>query len=376
MSHLYRSAMHSRISKLPTLPPVEGDEKDESLDSLGSLPSSMGPPALQVRFSAPRSREPNPLFAPISAAGFFDQAFQISVAESGLEFRVYYTPPKADSGTVIVCHHGAGCSGLTFATFAKEVARIGKGECGLLAYDCRAHGKTTSLKSQTEPEDLSINILIHDLAHLIATVFPKVEKAPTLLLVGHSLGGAVIVGACPVLQANKYKLTGVVVIDVVEEFTLEALPMMHSLLDSRPEGFASQEDAVEWHFKTQAIRNSESARVSVPSIVKKNEGESGPAYIWRTPLRLTAPYWDGWFTGLSSKFLAARAARLLVLAGTERLDKELMIGQMQGRYQLSVIPNVGHMVQEDDPAYLAEVVVEFWQRNERVTVGIKKVGEL
>ena len=54
----------------------------------------------------------------------------------------------------------------------------------------------------------------------------------------------------------------------------------------------------------------------------------------------------GWFTGLSGKFLAARTARLLVLAGTERLDKELMIGQMQGKFQLVVIPNVGHMVHE------------------------------
>ena len=30
------------------------------------------------------------------------------------------------------------------------------------------------------------------------------------------------------------------------EFTLEALPMMHSLLDARPEGFNSQEEAIEW----------------------------------------------------------------------------------------------------------------------------------
>ncbi len=55
---------------------------------------------------------------------------------------------------------------------------------------------------------------------------------------------------------------------------------------------------------------------------------------------------SGWFTGLSSKFLASRTARLLILAGTERLDKELMIGQMQGKFQLVVIPGVGHMVHE------------------------------
>ena len=41
-----------------------------------------------------------------------------------------------------------------------------------------------------------------------------------------------------------------------------------------------------------------------------------------------------------------RTARLLVLAGTDRLDKELMIGQMQGKFQMEVVPGVGHMIQE------------------------------
>ena len=104
----------------------------------------------------------------------------------------------------------------------------------------------------------------------------------------------------------------------------------------------------------------------------------------------------GWFKGLSSAFLSIRTARLLVLAGTERLDKELMIGQMQGKFQLSVVPETGHMIHEvrfdlavslwwpsntsaviqDSPERLAEILVEFWRRNERVVVGVKKVGEM
>jgi hypothetical protein len=40
--------------------------------------------------------------------------------------------------------------------------------------------------------------------------------------------------------------------------------------------------------------------------------------------------WQGWFQDLSEKFLKARAAKFLVLAGTDRLDKTLMIGSMQG----------------------------------------------
>ena len=80
--------------------------------------------------------------------------------------------------------------------------------------------------------------------------------------------------------------------------------------------------------------------------------------IWRTNLVATEPYWAGtsplfssspfplqrriphssslvalvliaeWYAGLSSRFLTAKCARLLVLAGQERLDKELMVGQM------------------------------------------------
>lgn len=87
----------------------------------------------------------------------------------------------------------------------------------------------------------------------------------------------------------------------------------------------------------------------------------------------------GWFTSLSRTFLSSRTARLLILAGTDRLDQELMIGQMQGKFQLEVIQGVGHMVQEDDPRRLAELVVGFWRRNERLVVGIKgvkKVGEV
>lgn len=38
---------------------------------------------------------------------------------------------------------------------------------------------------------------------------------------------------------------------------------------------------------------------------------------------------------------------MLLLAGTDRLDKALTIGQMQGKFQLELIPQVGHVIQED-----------------------------
>jgi protein phosphatase methylesterase 1 len=69
--------------------------------------------------------------------------------------------------------------------------------------------------------------------------------------------------------------------------------------------------------------------------------------------------------GLSKKFLESRGGKLLLLAGTDRLDKELMIGQMQGKYQLQVFPEAGHFVHEDQPAKTANVIADFYRRNDR-----------
>jgi protein phosphatase methylesterase 1 len=87
--------------------------------------------------------------------------------------------------------------------------------------------------------------------------------------------------------------------------------------------------------------------------------------VWRTNLAETKPFWENWFIGLSRKFLEARGGKLLLLAGTDRLDKELMIGQMQGKYQLQVLPEAGHFIQEDQPAKTAQILVDFYKRNDR-----------
>ena len=84
--------------------------------------------------------------------------------------------------------------------------------------------------------------------------------------------------------------------------------------------------------RTRTIRNSVSARVSVPSLLYSSQQSpsTSPTWNWRTDLTATQPFWKNWFVGLSSKFLEAKGGKLLLLAGTDRLDKELMIGQMQG----------------------------------------------
>ncbi|OAQ95984.1 hypothetical protein LLEC1_01662 [Akanthomyces lecanii] len=86
---------------------------------------------------------------------------------------------------------------------------------------------------------------------------------------------------------------------------------------------------------------------------------------WRTNLAATQPFWEGWFVGLSKKFLAAPGGKLLLLAGTDRLDTELTIGQMQGKYNLQVFPEAGHFIHEDMPEQTAVSLVDFYKRNDR-----------
>ena len=51
----------------------------------------------------------------------------------------------------------------------------------------------------------------------------------------------------------------------------------------------------------------------------------------------------GWYEGLSEAFLGSKGPKVLMLAGTDRLDRTLTIGQMQGRFQMVVLPQVLHL---------------------------------
>ena len=57
-------------------------------------------------------------------------------------------------------------------------------------------------------------------------------------------------------------------------------------------------------------------------------------YVWRVDLSRTECHWRGWFDGLSKEFLSPPVPKLLILAGVDRLDKDLTIGQMQGWWWL------------------------------------------
>ena len=91
---------------------------------------------------------------------------------------------------------------------------------------------------------------------------------------------------------------------------------------------------------------------------------TGPqVFKWRIDLSRTEPHWTGWFQGLSQRFLTTPGAKLLLLAGVDRLDRDLTVGQMQGKFQMQVLPQVGHTVHEDSPDRVAELLASFLIRN-------------
>jgi protein phosphatase methylesterase 1 len=89
--------------------------------------------------------------SPLSASAYFVQALQIDPHGYPCSFRVYYTPSNIEisstsasngkKASLLVCHHGAGSSGTTFATLAKEVQSKSMGQLGVLAFDARGHGE-------------------------------------------------------------------------------------------------------------------------------------------------------------------------------------------------------------------------------------------
>ncbi|MCJ1310892.1 Protein phosphatase methylesterase 1 [Agyrium rufum] len=369
--------------------------RDDSSSSSASSASSAGtirPSPSKHLFARPkgsmnankRSHEPLPW------TDFFEQELYLEqplASKPGkIIYHVYISPPT-DNGPLFVTHHGAGSSGLSFAVVASEVRKL-LPTAGILSFDARGHGSTVVHENQSTEDSAALDLGLETLSNDVVNVINLTKERlawpvmPDLILVGHSLGGAVMTEVTKRGELGNSVLA-YTVLDVVEGSAIDALQSMHTYLSSRPKSFPTMASAISWHTRTRTIRTEKSARVSVPALlvpssdVSQSGIESSTAWTWRTDLAATQPFWENWFVGLSSKFLSAKGGKLLLLAGTDRLDKELMIGQMQGKYQLQVFPDSGHFIQEDLPEKTAMVLVDFYKRNNRKGLVLPpKVGDL
>ncbi|XP_078682868.1 protein phosphatase methylesterase 1-like [Branchiostoma floridae x Branchiostoma belcheri] len=361
-------------------------------------PGGMGPGAARGGRHIGMARRRD--YTPVSWDKYFETTDHVTVGED--IFRVYRA---GSEGPVLLLLHGGGHCALSWACLSTIVTSLVS--CRTLAVDLRGHGD-----SQTkEEENLSADQLAEDIGNLVSALYG--DEPPPIILVGHSMGGAIAIHSA--VQEKVPSLIGMVVIDVVEGTALDALHSMQSFLRGRPKSFPTLEAAIEWCVRSGQVRNLESAKVSMVGQVKKTDTqETGtsllerelasepnvgvslsadaiveeeeptspsqdmppPAspppsmteappgsYTWRIDLSSTEKYWKGWFAGMSQLFLSCNVPKMLLLAGVDRLDKDLTIGQMQGKFQMQVLPQCGHAVHEDAPDKVAEALATFMVRH-------------
>jgi protein phosphatase methylesterase 1 len=230
MSDLQKSFAKSHLSRLPPEPPPIFDEQDEeddnaisneSLDdssssasSTGTIVPSPGKKLFGMTKDSFRSRS-----GPLPWTDFFAQELyfdrRIDDAYS-ITHHAYVTPPTG-SGPLFVTHHGAGSSGLSFATFTAEIQKL-LPKAGVLSLDARGHGSTTIHDPTHDPHlDLTLDTLGADLAFVVQGTAHRMSwpQLPDTILIGHSLGGAVVTDVAYKRLLGP-SLLGYGVLDVVE----------------------------------------------------------------------------------------------------------------------------------------------------------------
>ena len=273
-----------------------------------------------------------------------------------------------ESRATLFLLHGCPHTALTWSLVA-ETLRSRRERCEIVdvvAMDLRGHGESHSHDDALGETKASFDadVMARDCAKTLRRFVDG--DARRVVVVGHSMGGAVATRVAKILETefgvsdSALTLAGLVLIDIVEGSAMKALPAMGALVDARPTTFASLADAFHWSAtRGGGTKNQRSASLSLPSQLRETDGG---AWTWRVDLRETAPYWRSWYEGLSKRFLAVKAPKLLLLAGNDRLDTELMIAQMQGKFQMTLLPNAGHAIQEDDPESVANALENFLAR--------------
>lgn len=268
---------------------------------------------------------------------------------------IYYN--NNTNGPNLFCLHGAGHSALSFCLLS-ELSKNYR----IISYDFRGHANNTS-----EPkDDLSMSTLVSDTEKVLLKInelFPK----DNIIVLGHSLGGAVAVKTCCHIFKTKFnedlydKIQGVIVVDVIEGSAMESLPFMKGIVEKRQKEFESINEAIHY-MSTSQIKNLESCRVSIPPLLKESKDKKGSKiYTWKTDLLATEKFWTDWYKDLSKEFLSIKTPKALILTDTNELDTPLTVGHMQGRFKLGVVKGTGHFIMEDDPESMMQQINSFCQ---------------
>ena len=138
----------------------------------------------------------------------------------------WWHPPAehpSDLSSALLCLHGAGDVGLCWA----QVARLTSERHVVVAADLHAAG-------------LQVERLLPYVLALLHAVSQRLTEA-SLILCGHSLGGAVAARAAQEALKMRLPVRGVVLLEAVEGTAREALPRSIAWMQAKPQSFDSLE---------------------------------------------------------------------------------------------------------------------------------------
>jgi protein phosphatase methylesterase 1 len=319
------------MSKRPPIKPQQHfkrkSDSDEEKDEVGELGMSFPVPR-QVRN-----------YAPVPIESCFDRVFFLG------PIPIYYS---GSSGPIFLALHGAGLSASSYGPAALLSKKI---PCQLISFDFRGHGQNNDTVEETNMEtELLVSETLQVLNYIRDT-----NPGTQIVVVGHSMGGAIASKACLQDQNLGGKISGLIILDVVEGSAIDALPHMDSIVSQRPKNFRSVEQAIQWAVNSNTIKNLNSAKISVPLQVRP----CAKGFEFRTDLKNSKIYWEGWFRGMNNAFLGVHAPKQLIVAGSDRTDRQMMIAQMQGKFKHTVFFDVGHILHEDNPERFVDELKAF-----------------
>ena len=323
-------------------------------------------------------------YKPLKYSKFFEKQKYITTKNG--KYCCYINGSK-NKDLIFVCIHGAGHSGLSYALLSKLLIMNNENDSNkyqIFTFDQRGHGNSIV----NDEYNMSKDNLVNDIIDVLSVEYSKkngYNVVPPIILVGHSLGGALAVHVSHKKSELKYyrnmmneskndtesisdkinvieSIYGICVIDVVEGTALNSLTFMRGIINKRQKEFNTIEEAIKYCVFNNIIKNIHSAKASVECMLKYDNDKQ--CYIWRTDVLKTEKYWRNWFINLSDLFLTCKVSKMLMLADTNRLDKKLTIGQMQGKYQLCIMGlGVGHTIHEDSPDRVCAKLLDFVKRN-------------
>lgn len=312
----------------------------------------------------------------------FDESFIIP--SQGFNIRAYRTTVHNLEDTsispIFIFHHGAGLSSYSWAPMIdlSKHSKLFPDGTEFLCFDAAGHGETkkNDILTSNDCDIWSMDFLVKCFVDVLKGFSERYSKSiesflAKAIFVGHSLGGVIVTRSIPLLSKPPFAL---VLLDTVEETAIRAFSHLPFFLSTRPNSFVSIQDAMDWAFKSSFMRNVDSIRLTLPYLLKEEHMNDSDkvTFTWKTDLGASKHHWYSWFTHLDKLFISSPSYRLLILADTDRLDTTLTIGQMQGKFQLEIIRNSGHLVAEDAPDQVLQILSKFWNHKNQPIIKSKR----